>query len=392
MLFEPDSHEAPAGRAWDEERVRAGIRTIVADAEAAFDDGWADHPLDGEADRLRTLYMGGAGVVDAFRRLSADGLVELQRDYVPYLEHSAVAPPDFDDAGAERSLWMGEVGVRLVLQRLSPSAENLKRLAELVDANAEAEQQELMWGSPGTILIGRELGLDVDEAVDWLARNARPTGSGCRISTAASGGTSGLRTASRAVSLALADGEGVSERLAPVRDRRGRPDQLAARRRRAVPARAHAADPDAVVPRSARHRLDGRSLARRRSRARRRRAHVARRAAPQRAGALPRHRGQRLRAARAVRADGRRGCGLRAPVRSRCTRSPRSSARAWSTGVVATRSGRATPARPSTSRTASTERRGCRCREPPMSSRRHRRLRCISPDEQEARMSKVSPS
>src|SRR4051794_404218 len=77
MLFEPDSHEAPAGEPWDEGRARAGIRTIVADAEATFDDGWADHPLDGEADRLRTLYMGGAGVVDAFRRLAAAGLVEL---------------------------------------------------------------------------------------------------------------------------------------------------------------------------------------------------------------------------------------------------------------------------------------------------------------------------
>ena len=55
MLFEPDSHEAPAGEAWDKERTRAGIRTIVADAEAAFDDGWADHPLDGEADRLSSV-------------------------------------------------------------------------------------------------------------------------------------------------------------------------------------------------------------------------------------------------------------------------------------------------------------------------------------------------
>ena len=61
MLFETVSHEAPAGEPWNAERIRAGIRAIVADAEAAFDDGWPDHPQDGEADRLRTLYMGGAG-------------------------------------------------------------------------------------------------------------------------------------------------------------------------------------------------------------------------------------------------------------------------------------------------------------------------------------------
>jgi hypothetical protein len=175
-LYEVDSHEAPAGEPWDEERVRSGIRAIVEDAEARFDDGWPDHPNDAEADRLRTLYMGGAGVVDTFRRLAADGLVELPRDYVPYLELSAHAPPDFDDAGAERSLWMGEVGVRLVLQRLAPSGENLARLAELIEANAEAEQQELMWGSPGTILAGRELGIDVSRSVAWLLEQREADG------------------------------------------------------------------------------------------------------------------------------------------------------------------------------------------------------------------------
>ena len=162
--------------------------------------------------------MGGAGVVDALRRLSAAGLVELRRDYVPYLERSTVAQPDFDDADAERSLWMGEVGIRLVLQRLSPSAENLERLAELVEANAEAEQQELMWGSPGTILIGRELGLDVDEAVDWLRaqRDRRAVDAGSRRQ---SSGTSALRTDSQVACARLATYVAVSEtlrRLSPV--------------------------------------------------------------------------------------------------------------------------------------------------------------------------------
>src|SRR3954469_21529484 len=62
MLFEPGSHEPPIDAPWDEERIKAGIRAIVEDAEAAFDDGWPDHPADGEADRLRTLYLGGAGL------------------------------------------------------------------------------------------------------------------------------------------------------------------------------------------------------------------------------------------------------------------------------------------------------------------------------------------
>ena len=75
------------------------------------------------------MYLGGAGVVAALHRLAQRGFVELRRDYAPYLERSLEAPPDFPDEDAERSLWMGETGIRLVLQRLAPSQANLERLA-----------------------------------------------------------------------------------------------------------------------------------------------------------------------------------------------------------------------------------------------------------------------
>jgi hypothetical protein len=63
---------------------------------------------------------------------------------------------------------MGETGIRLVLQRLAPSTRNLERLSELISANERDERCELMWGSPGTILAGRELGLDVSASCEWL--------------------------------------------------------------------------------------------------------------------------------------------------------------------------------------------------------------------------------
>ena len=44
--------------------------------------------------------------------LERRGFVELRRDYVPYLERSLEAAPDFPDEEAERSLWMGETGIR----------------------------------------------------------------------------------------------------------------------------------------------------------------------------------------------------------------------------------------------------------------------------------------
>jgi Lanthionine synthetase C-like protein len=173
MLYTPEAHESLVDEPWSEVRVRQAIAAVAADAEVVFDDGWPAHPLDLEphedpATRFRTMYLGGAGVVDALRRLALRGFVELQREYVPYLERSLEAPSDFPDEDAERSLWMGETGIRLVLQRLAPSQANLERLSELIAANAQDERRELMWGSPGTILAGRELGLDVSPSLEWL--------------------------------------------------------------------------------------------------------------------------------------------------------------------------------------------------------------------------------
>ena len=159
MLFQADAHEPLVQEAWDPERVRQAIREIVDDAEDAFDDGWPihleDRNEDGDKSRPRTVYLGGAGVVQALDHLQRRGLVELRRDYVPYLEQAY--EPDFPDFDQERSLWMGETGIRLVLQRLAPSTDNADRLAELVAANAHDERRELMWGSPGTMLAAREL-------------------------------------------------------------------------------------------------------------------------------------------------------------------------------------------------------------------------------------------
>lgn len=173
MLFSPEAHEPLTEEPWSAERARAAIAAIVTDAESVFEDGWTLHPEDAEpgddpATRFRTVYIGGAGVVDALRRLAQRGLVELQRDYVPYLERSLEAPRDFADEDPERSLLMGETGIRLVLQRIAPSEANLARLAELIEPVHDDERCELMWGSPGTILAGGELGLDVSASVEWL--------------------------------------------------------------------------------------------------------------------------------------------------------------------------------------------------------------------------------
>jgi hypothetical protein len=145
-------------------------REIVEDAEGDFDDGWTTHPRDTDAEgdaerRFRTVYLGGAGVVRALESLQSRSLVELRREYVPYLEHRY--EPDFADVDHERGLWMGETGIRLVLQELSPSQENAERLAQLIADNAQDERRELMWGSPGTMLAAAAMH-DVNGDARWL--------------------------------------------------------------------------------------------------------------------------------------------------------------------------------------------------------------------------------
>lgn len=170
MLYQPEAHELLTDETWNADRVRDAISGIAAETETAFYDGWDAHPLDGIEGKLRTIYLGGAGVVDALRRLGERGLVGVQRDYVSYLERSLDAPVDFPEDDPRRSLWMGETGIRLVLQRLAPSSENLDELSKLISGNTRDKRRELMWGSPGTMLAARELGLDDlwAASADWL--------------------------------------------------------------------------------------------------------------------------------------------------------------------------------------------------------------------------------
>jgi hypothetical protein len=220
MLFSPEAHEPLVVEPWSEARARSAVAAIAARAEGAFDDGWSTHPQDVDepaeaTKRFRTVYLGGAGVVDALHRLERRGFAELRQEYAPYLEQSLAALPDFPEEDSERSLWMGETGVRLVLQRLAPSPENLDRLAELIAANAQDERCELMWGSPGTILAGRELGLDVSASVEWLEEQRDDDGLWKQHLYGRPGRGLGPAHGFAGCALALGDGIAVPETLEP---------------------------------------------------------------------------------------------------------------------------------------------------------------------------------
>lgn len=197
MLYQPEEFEALTDEPWDEQRVRAGIQRIVSDAEAAYDpdglwpanewDAW-EMPLP-----LKDLYAGGAGMAWALDALQRRGHAETKID-LPSAALRAVElgrGQPFDVESVElpskpgSSLLLGETGFLLVAWRLAPSSELADALLERIRDNVDNEADELLWGSPGTILAGRAMlawtgeerwAEAVRESADALAARREPSG------------------------------------------------------------------------------------------------------------------------------------------------------------------------------------------------------------------------
>lgn len=177
MLYRPEAFERLTDEPWRADRVRAGIREIVRDTDDALRgpkllwraDDW-DRWL--ATSPLKTLYVGAAGVLwalDELRRrghaetrLDLPGLalraLERQRGRPDFGSERLPSPPSLDER--ESSLLCGEAGVLLVACRLGPCGEHSHALYGHVRANVANATDELMWGSPGTMVIARLL-------LDW---------------------------------------------------------------------------------------------------------------------------------------------------------------------------------------------------------------------------------
>jgi lantibiotic modifying enzyme len=169
MLYRPDDFAPVTDERWDEGRVRAAIARIVA----GTDEGYRRQrlwpaPTDSPVAHGRpepSLYAGAPGVVwalDALQRRghAASGL-DLPEVAVAALEawrESPVVFPDMDLPERESALLAGEAGVLLVAWSLTERADLADDLYARVRANVHADElDELMWGTPGTLLIAREL-------------------------------------------------------------------------------------------------------------------------------------------------------------------------------------------------------------------------------------------
>ena len=163
MLYRPELFEPLTDEQWDEERIRNRIRAIVADADAVYspESLWPSHKWDvwGTEPPLKNLYAGAAGVVWALGALR-------QRGYGGALNLAAASErtlelwrkrPDFEQglplpSQAKSALLTGESGILVVAWELTRSKELENDLFDRVTANVANEAEELMWGSPGTLL------------------------------------------------------------------------------------------------------------------------------------------------------------------------------------------------------------------------------------------------
>jgi hypothetical protein len=168
-LYSPEAFEPLAVEPWDEQRVRAAIRTVVADTDDAYDPErlWPANEWDAWQMRvpLTDLYGGASGVVWALDVLRRGGYAEPRTDLAAALDRAlelrsagpvflaSIELPSTPDA----SLLNGEAGILLVACRVAPSADRADALFELVRKNIANEALELMWGAPGTMLAAHAL-------------------------------------------------------------------------------------------------------------------------------------------------------------------------------------------------------------------------------------------
>jgi hypothetical protein len=102
--------------------------------------------------RLDALRRGGHAETRIDLAAAIERTIELWRE-APDLAAAEIELP----AARESSLLCGEAGLLLVNWRLAPRGDLAERLLQLVRENRDNEFEELLWGSPGTMLIAHAM-------------------------------------------------------------------------------------------------------------------------------------------------------------------------------------------------------------------------------------------
>ncbi|HET8743585.1 MAG TPA: LanC-like protein [Gaiella sp.] len=169
MLYRPQAFVRLTDEPWDDEGVRAAIRRLVARVDDAFDPVglWPANEWDAwrTPTPLEMLYAGAAGVLWALDDLRRRGLAETRIDLAAAARAALDGwrrEPDFMEGSElpsrkEAGLLSGESGILLVAWRLTGDAACADELHEHVRANVDNEAEEVMWGTPGTLVAARRM-------------------------------------------------------------------------------------------------------------------------------------------------------------------------------------------------------------------------------------------
>jgi Lanthionine synthetase C-like protein len=170
VLHQPELHEPLTDAPWDEQRVRRRIREIVSGAEDGLRGPrllWRAHEWDGwhGTSPMKNLYVGAAGVLWALETLRRHDHAETRLDLADLALRTLElfrARPDFMKGAKlpvppEAALLTGETGILLVAWRLAPSDAVADDLLTHVQANVDNEADEVMWGTPGTLIAARAM-------------------------------------------------------------------------------------------------------------------------------------------------------------------------------------------------------------------------------------------
>ncbi len=158
MLFEPGRHETLSVGSWDPAVAEAQVHSIVADLERKLDGEsvWPIHPLDADIESAashKSLYLGAAGAMWAMWYLARQGAVQLEVEPAQLIErvhdNYLLAP---DTGEVVPSYYLGEVGILLILWRMTGSAAAADRLHQLIRENIPNPTNEALWAAPGTMV------------------------------------------------------------------------------------------------------------------------------------------------------------------------------------------------------------------------------------------------
>ena len=167
MLYRPEDFEPLVEKPWDAARVRAGIREIVEDTDAALRGPkllWPAEAWDRwrATSPLKDVYCGPAACCGRSPTSGTAGMPSRRSISRPLrcAPSNASEKPDLGSwtdlpEPCESALLSGEAGILLVAFRLTRDPALADALLVRVRANVANDANELMWGTPGTLLAAR---------------------------------------------------------------------------------------------------------------------------------------------------------------------------------------------------------------------------------------------